>query len=109
MTARGKGGFCCLPTCEDDSVETRFSPELHEMDYVPKAEGRVPGEHHARLPEIIAEVAVDAGVVLQLVGLNELEQIQEKAHEETLACLGGRKNTAWKGDQEEIKTTNETY
>lgn len=50
----------------------------------------MPGEHHTRLPEIIAEVAVDAGVVLQLVGLNELEQIQEKSHEETLACLGGR-------------------
>lgn len=63
-------------TCEYDCVETGFPPELHEMDHVPKPEGRVAREHHARLPEIIAEVSVDAGVVLQLVGLNELENIR---------------------------------
>lgn len=63
----------CLHTCEYDSVETRFSPELHEMNHVPKPEGRVPGEHHTRLPEVVAEVSMDAGVVPQLVGLNELE------------------------------------
>lgn len=55
------------------------------MDHVPKTEGRVPGEHHTRLPEIIAEVSVDAGVVLQLVGLNELEGIRKE--EEMLVCL----------------------
>lgn len=33
----------------------------------------MPGEHHTRLSEVIAEVSMDAGVVLQLIGLNELE------------------------------------
>lgn len=33
----------------------------------------MPSEDHTGLPEVIAEVAVDAGVVLQLVGLDELE------------------------------------
>ena len=71
--------FAVLFTCEDDRVETRLSPELHEMDHVPEPEGRVSSEDHARLPEVIAEVSVDAGVVLQLVGLNELEYMS-KAH-----------------------------
>lgn len=60
-------------TCKDDSVEARLPPELHEVDNVPKPEGRMPGEHHTRLSEVIAEVSMDAGVVLQLIGLNELE------------------------------------
>lgn len=93
----GKAGFGI--TCEYDSVETRLSPELHEMDHVPKPQRRVPSEDHAWLPEIVAEVAVDAGVVLQLVGLNELQQTQKKAHEEMLACLGGRKTTTSEGNQ----------
>lgn len=63
-------------TCKYDSVETRFPPELHEVDYVPKSEGGVPSEHHTRLAEITAEVSVEAGVVLQLVGLNELQDVQ---------------------------------
>lgn len=53
------------------------------MDHVPKPEGRVPSKHHTRLSEIVAEVTVDAGVVLQLVGLNELE---------------GTKRLLWKGE-----------
>lgn len=65
-------------TCKDDSVEARLSPELHEVDNVPKAEGRMPSEHHTRLSEVIAEVSVDAGVVLQLIGLNELEHVKPK-------------------------------
>lgn len=60
-------------TCKDDRVEARLPPELHEVDNVPKPEGRMPGEHHTRLSEVIAEVSMDAGVVLQLIGLNELE------------------------------------
>lgn len=42
------------------------------MDHVAKAQGRVAGENDARLAEVTAEVAVDAGVVLQLVGLDQL-------------------------------------
>lgn len=42
------------------------------MNHVPEAQGRVAGEHDARLAEVTAEVAVDAGVVLQLVGLDQL-------------------------------------
>lgn len=64
-------------TCEYDRVEAGLPPELHEMDHVPEAERRVPCEDHARLPEVVAEVAVDAGVVLQLVGLDELRQTEE--------------------------------
>lgn len=65
-TAAGGG------TCEDDGVEAGFAPQLHEVNHVPEAQGRVAGEHHARLAEVAAEVAVDAGVVLQLVGLDQL-------------------------------------
>ena len=92
MVTVGRAGFCFvgLFTCEYDSVETRFSPELHEMDHVPKSEGRVSSENHTRLSEVIAEVSMDAGVVLQLIGLNELEYVS-KAHEEMLA-YPGRKN-----------------
>lgn len=46
------------------------------MDHVPKSEGGVPGEHHTWLPEITAEVSVETRVVLQLVGLNELQYVQ---------------------------------
>lgn len=63
-------------TCKDDSVEARLPPELHEVDNVPKPEGRMPGEYHTRLSEVIAEVSMDAGVVLQLIGLNELEHVK---------------------------------
>lgn len=59
-------------TCEDDGVEAGFAPQLHEVDHVAKAQGRVAGENDARLAEVTAEVAVDAGVVLQLVGLDQL-------------------------------------
>lgn len=59
-------------TCEDDGVEAGFAPQLHEVNHVPEAQGRVASEHHARLAEVAAEVAVDAGVVLQLVGLDQL-------------------------------------
>lgn len=67
-----------LFTCKYDSVETRFPPELHEVDHVPKPEGGVPSEHHAWLAEITAEVSVEAGVVLQLVGLNELRDVEKR-------------------------------
>lgn len=59
-------------TCEDDGVETGFSPELHEVNHVPEAKGRVAREYDARLPELTAEVSVNAGIVLQLIGLNQL-------------------------------------
>lgn len=59
-------------TCKDDSVEARLPPELHEVDNVPKPEGGMPSEHHTRLSEVIAEISMDAGVVFQLIGLNEL-------------------------------------
>lgn len=36
----------------------------------------MPGEHHTWLSEVIAEVSMDAGVVLQLIGLNELEHVK---------------------------------
>lgn len=51
-------------TCEDNGVEAGFAPQLHEVNDVPKAQGRVASEHYARLAEVAAEVAVDAGVVL---------------------------------------------
>lgn len=78
----GKGGvlFVGLFTCKYDGVETGFSPELHEMDHIPKPEGRVSCEHHTWLSEVVAEVSVDAGVVLQLVGLDELEENMYKKH-----------------------------
>ena len=69
--------FAGLFTCEDDRVETRLSPELHEMDHVPEPEGRVSSEDHEWLPEVVVEVSVDAGVLLQLVGLNELDTCQK--------------------------------
>lgn len=59
-------------TCEDDGVEAGFAPQLHEVNHVPEAQGRVTGEDDARLAEVTAEVSVDAGVVLQLVGLDQL-------------------------------------
>lgn len=59
-------------TCEDDGVEAGFAPKLHEVNHIPKAKRRVAREHDARLPEVTAEVSVNAGVVLQLIGLNQL-------------------------------------
>lgn len=59
-------------TCENDGVEAGFAPQLHEVNHVPEAQGRVTGEDDARLAEVAAEVSVDAGVVLQLVGLDQL-------------------------------------
>jgi len=59
-------------TGEDDGVEAGAAPQLHEVDHVPEAKGRVSREDHTRLPELAAEVPVDAGVVLQLVGLDQL-------------------------------------
>ena len=47
------------------------------MDHVPEPEGRVSSEDHAWLPEVVVEVSVDAGVLLQLVGLNELDTCQK--------------------------------
>lgn len=60
-------------TCEDDGVEAGFAPQLHEMNHIPEAQRRVTGEHDARLPELAAEVSVNAGIVLQFVGLNQLQ------------------------------------
>lgn len=59
-------------TCEDDGVEAGFAPKLHEVNHVPKAKRRVACEYDARLPELTAEVSVNAGIVLQLIGLNQL-------------------------------------
>lgn len=61
-------------TCEDDGVKTGFAPQLHEVDHIPEAKGWVAGEHNARLPELAAEVSVNAGIVLQFIGLNQLQQ-----------------------------------
>lgn len=60
-------------TCEDDGVEAGFAPQLHEVNHIPEAQRRVTGEHDARLPELVAEVSVNAGIVLQFVGLNQLQ------------------------------------
>lgn len=65
-------------TCKDDGVETGFAPQLHEVNNVPEAQGGVTGEHDARLAEVAAEVAVDARVVLQLVGLDQLTNNNSK-------------------------------
>lgn len=62
-------------TSEDYSVEGRFAPQFHEVHHVPEAKRWVSGEHHTRLPELTAEVAMDTGVVLQLVRLNQLKHI----------------------------------
>ncbi len=61
-------------TGEDDGVEAGFAPQLHEVHHIPEAQGRVPGEHHTRLPELTAEVSMDAGVMLQFIGLNQLQR-----------------------------------
>lgn len=60
-------------TSKDDGVQAGFAPQFHKVDHVPEAQRRVTGEHHARLAELAAEVSVDTGVVLQLVGLDELK------------------------------------
>lgn len=73
---------CCnaaRATCEDDGVEAGFAPQLHEVNHVPEAQRRVTGEHDAWLTELTAEVPVDARVVLQLVGLDELRK-EKKTH-----------------------------
>ena len=56
------------------------------MDHVPKPEGGVPSEHHTWLAEITAEVSVEAGVVLQLVGLNELQYVQRGTQRDVSLC-----------------------
>ena len=63
---------------EDEGVAARLSPQFHEVDRVSEAQRGVSGEHHARLAELAAEVSVDAGVVLQLVGLDQLKQQQQQ-------------------------------
>ncbi len=63
----------CL-TGEDDGIEAGFAPQLHEVHHIPKAQGRVTGEHHTRLPELTAEISMDAGVMLQFIGLNQLQK-----------------------------------
>lgn len=63
-------------TSKDDGVKAGFAPELHEVNDVPEAQRGVTGENHAGLAELAAEVSVNAGVVLQLVGLNELKHQQ---------------------------------
>lgn len=59
-------------TSKDDGVEAGFAPQLHEVNHVPKAQRGMTSEHHARLTELTAEVSMNTGVVLQLVGLNQL-------------------------------------
>ena len=61
-------------TGEDDGVEAGSAPQLHEVHHVPEAQRGVAREDHAGLPELAAEVPVDAGVVLQLVGLDQLQE-----------------------------------
>lgn len=65
-------------TCKDDGVEAGLAPQLHEVNHVPEAQRRVTSEHDARLTELTAEVSVDAGVVLQLVGLDQLQAKQQR-------------------------------
>lgn len=57
-------------TSKDDGVETGFAPQLHEVHYVSEAQRRMPRKHYTRLSEVVAELAVDARVMLQLVGLD---------------------------------------
>lgn len=73
-------------TGEDDGVQAGFAPQLHEVDHVPEAQGGVAGEDHAWLAEVTAEVTVNAGVVLQLVALDQLKQ-QRRTHTLALAHL----------------------
>lgn len=54
------------------------------MNHVPEAQRGVTGEHHAGLTELTAEVSVNAGVVLQLVGLDQLKQQQQQRWMKTL-------------------------
>lgn len=61
-------------TGEDDGIEAGFAPQLHEVHHIPEAQGRVTGEHHTRLPELTAEISMDAGVMLQFIGLNQLQR-----------------------------------
>jgi hypothetical protein len=49
----------------------------------------VPSEHHTWLSEVVAEVSMDAGVMLQLIGLNELEHV--KKHTRAVSLLGLKK------------------
>lgn len=60
-------------TCEYNSVQAGFPPELHEMHHIPKPEGGMPSEHDTGLLEVVAEVSMDAGIMLQFVCLNELK------------------------------------
>lgn len=46
----------------------------------------MPCEQHTRLSEVIAEVSVDAAVVLQLIGLNELKHTNPRAGEPSCAA-----------------------
>ena len=61
-------------TSEDDGVEAGLPPQLHEVNHITETQGRVTGKHHAWLTELAAEAAMDGGVVLQLVGLDQLNR-----------------------------------
>lgn len=56
------------------------------MHHVPEPQGGMTSEHHARLLEIIAEVTVDAGVMLQFVGLNELQGRKQEGNDQVYLC-----------------------
>lgn len=71
--------MCSIVTSEDDGVEAGFAPQLHEVNHISKAQRWVTGENHTRLTEVAAEVSVNTGVVLQLVGLDELKEKQREA------------------------------
>lgn len=74
------GIWSCFPinctrtlTCKYNGVQAGFPPQLHEMHHVPKPKRGMTGEDNTWLLKVIAEVSVDAGVMLQFVGLDELE------------------------------------
>lgn len=64
-----------IGTSEDDGVEAGFAPQLHEVNHVSKAQGGMTSKNHTGLTELTAEVSVNTGVVLQLVGLDQLETL----------------------------------
>lgn len=74
-------------TSKYDGVEAGFAPQLHEVNHIPEAQRGVTGEHHARLTELAAEVSVNTGVVLQLVGLDQLKRRHKKCKREVYVIV----------------------
>lgn len=73
-----------IVTSKDDGVEAGFAPQLHEVNHIAKAQRWVTSENHTRLTELAAEVSVNTGVVLQLVGLDQLKETGSVQQEPTV-------------------------